>query len=201
MRVLVPYSTRDPKSRLAPFLDADERVSFARRMLEDVLTAIRDAGHAPEVIATGAVAGLDVPVIVDERHLSPAVNAQLDPPVAIVMADLALATPVAIQRLVETPGDVVLVPGRGGGTNALVVRDAAFRVDFHGNSIADHRDGARRSDCTTTEVDSYRLSTDVDEPADLVEVLLHGSGRSTGWLREQGIRLRPTEGHVDVERP
>ena len=39
-------------------------------------------------------------------------------------------------------------------------------------------------DADLAVVDSMRLSTDVDEPADLVEVLLHGEGQAVTWLRE-----------------
>jgi 2-phospho-L-lactate guanylyltransferase len=138
---------------------------------------------------------------VDDRPLSAAVNAEIrrGTPVAVVMADLALATPDSLERLFETPGDVVLSPGRGGGTNALVVRDPAFRVDYHGVSCRDHRAAARAADLTLREVDSYRLGTDVDERADLVEVLLHGEGEAGAWLAER-FTLVEREGRVGVER-
>lgn len=200
MRVLVPFTPHDPKSRLAPALDADERSAFARVMLEDVLTAVRDAGGDPEILSPTALPEFDVPVSVDDRSLSTAVNGALDVPMAVVMADLALATPVAIGRALESPGDLVLVPGRGGGTNVLVVRTSAFEVDFHGTSIADHRRIAAEAGLVVTELDSYRLSTDVDEPGDVVEVLLNGHGRAADWLRDHGFEAVATEGRVRARR-
>lgn len=200
MRVVIPYTPDDPKSRLGPPLDPDERAAFAACMLEDVVAAARDAGARPEVLSTGQLEDPPAPVHVDERSLSPAVDATLDPPMAVVMADLALLTPVAVRRALEAPGDVVLAPGRGGGTNALVVRDEAFSVDFHGVSIADHREIAAEAGLEVTEVDSYRLSTDIDEPEDLVEVLLHGGGRAADWLRGAGFRPVATDGRVTVAR-
>jgi 2-phospho-L-lactate guanylyltransferase len=153
-------------------------------------------------------------VVVDERPLTPAVNDVLAAPeeagawtpVAVVMADLALATPAAVAGLLRDGAEVsgrrpvTLVPGRGGGTNALLARHPEFRVDYHGLSFRDHRQRVRAADAALRRVDSYRLSTDVDEPADLPEVLLHGGARSRAWLRRAGFRLRVQEGRVEAVR-
>ena len=202
MRVVVPFDARDPKTRLNGVLDGGERSAFARAMLRDVLDAVRRGGGEPTVLATAEI-DVDAPVAVDERSLTAAINDRLgdaDEPLAIVMADLALATPDAVERLLDAEGSVALVPGRGGGTNALVVRDSAFHVDFHGASFRDHRRIAAEAGIDPTVVDSYRLSTDVDEPADLVEILLHGEGRAAAWLDERGFELVVEEGRVDVTR-
>jgi len=193
MNVVVPYAASDPKTRLADVLDAGERAAFARAMLADVLAAVRAAGREPTVLATAAV-DADAPVTVDERPLTDAVNAVLagaDGPVAVVMADLPLATGPALERLfeVDAAADVALVPGRGGGTNAVLSRHPDFRVDYHGVSFRDHRRAARAAGADVAVVDSHRLSTDVDERADLVEVLLHGEGAAADWLRDAGFEL------------
>jgi 2-phospho-L-lactate guanylyltransferase len=202
MRVVVPFSGTDPKTRLAPVLSADERREFARSMLDDVLGALDALDVEPEILATESVA-LERPVTVDDRPLDPAVNdvlAASDEPVAVVMSDLALATPTALDRLLGAEGDVVLAPGRGGGTNAFVSRHPGFRVDYHDASIRDHRRIASGLGATVAEVDSYRLGTDVDEPADLAEVLLHGEGRAVDWLRDAGFELTTADGRTTVER-
>src|SRR6056297_3165111 len=145
MRVVVPYAAAEPKTRLADALSPAERSAFADEMLADVLAAIRATGREPELLATEPVE-TDAPVTVDDRPLTDAVNAVLaetDGPVAVVMADLALATPDALARLFDREGDVVLAPGRGGGTNALVARHPGFRVDYHGTSFLDHLAVAR----------------------------------------------------------
>ncbi|RAW44872.1 2-phospho-L-lactate guanylyltransferase [Halorubrum sp. 48-1-W] len=236
MEVLVPFSADRPKSRLADTLSPSERAAFARAMLADVLSAIVDAGGDPRVLATDeidpttapATAPLDPPVTVDDRPLTDAVNAALEErrpgeavgAVAVVMADLALATPEALERLfggavtgrrdgdadtprhAETtaPADVTIAPGRGGGTNALVVSHPRFRVDYHGASYLDHRRIAAELGATVRTVDSYRLATDVDEHADLAEVLLHGDGAAVRWLREAGFALDADGGRVGVVR-
>ncbi len=165
-----------------------------------------DAGAESEW-ATGS--DLVPEVVVDERDLTPAVNDRLATtagPVAVVMADLALATPGAVGRLLRDGADaggrrpVTLVPGRGGGTNAVVARHPEFRVDYHGVSFRDHRRQVREVGAALRRVDSYRLSTDVDERDDLPEVLLHGGPRSRGWLRRAGFDLHVHEGRVGVVR-
>ncbi|MDZ5809821.1 2-phospho-L-lactate guanylyltransferase [Halorubrum sp. AD140] len=226
MEVLVPFSTDRPKSRLSDVLDAEERVRFARTMLRDVLDAVAAADGDPRVLATSPVdAPLGCPVDVDDRPLTTAVNAALDArfdepaedpdPVAVVMADLALATPEALGELFAAgrEADVAVAPGRGGGTNAVVAGHPAFRVDYHGASYLDHRRIAAGIGATVAVVDSHRLATDVDEPADRAEVLIHAEadgaageggegdgGRAARWLRDAGFTLDTTDGRVGVER-
>ena len=225
MEVVVPFATDSPKTRLEPVLSPSERDEFAAAMLEDVLAAVIDAGHDPRVLATTPI-DVDVPVEVDDRPLSEAVNAQIeahfergstserrhtddssrserrpaDTGIAIVMADLAIVTPEAIERLCGASGALVLAPGRYGGTNALVARNPDFRVDYHGTSYLDHREIADASGIDVTVVDSFRLASDVDEPSDLVEVLCHGEGRSRAYLREAGFALSTAHDRVTVER-
>jgi len=204
MRVLVPFDAERPKTRLADLLDERERSALARAMLADVLGAVRAAGGEPTVLSTAPI-DVGAPVRVDERALTPAVNDALadagpDSPIAIVMADLGLATDDVLADLFDADGEVAIVPGRGGGTNALVVRHPEFRVDYHGLSYRDHRRIAEEIDADVAVVDSHRLSTDVDERADLVELLLHADGRATEWLRDAGFELAVEDGRADVAR-
>lgn len=198
MRVVVPVAAERPKTRLADVLSGEERVAFAMAMLEDVLRAVRGAGGDPEVLATAPIEA-DAPVTVDDRPLTPAVNAALDVPIGVVMADLPLATPGALEGLFGTAGDVVLAPGRGGGTNALVVRHSGFRADYHGGSFLKHRDSAAELGSLGV-VDSYRLATDIDERSDLVELLVHGEGAAVDWLRDAGFSLVRRESRLAVAR-
>jgi 2-phospho-L-lactate guanylyltransferase len=204
MRVLVPFDAQEPNTRLDPVLDADERRGFAAAMLADVLTALRGADRDLDiqVLATAPVT-VDANVSVDDRPLTPAVNAALEAtevPVAVVMADLPLTTPAAVERLFSRPADVVLAPGLGGGTNALVARHPGFRVDYHGVSCRDHREAAAAVGATVRTVDSFRLALDVDDPTDLAEVLLHSDGDAAAWLREAGFSVSAGSGRMTAER-
>ncbi|MEY7851549.1 2-phospho-L-lactate guanylyltransferase [Natrarchaeobius sp. A-rgal3] len=212
MQVVVPFAAETPKTRLEDVLTRSERARFARAMLADVLAAIDATGHVPTILSTAPLSFEDelesvppsISVDVDDRPLTEAVDARLpeagDDPVAVVMADLALATPAALESLFGVSADVAIAPGRGGGTNALVVRHPSFRVDYHGTSYLDHREIAREADASLEAVDSFRLGTDVDEPADLVEVLIHGTARAPACLRELGFDLEHDEGRVGVTR-
>lgn len=199
MDAFVPFDADEPKTRLSSLFDADERRDLSRAMLGDVLDTVRDVGWEPTVLATADV-DCDAPVVVDERPLTPAVDAVLNGslPAAVVMADLPLATPAALDRLAEPDADVVVAPGLGGGTNALVVRHPDFRTDFHGVSVRDHRRRAEDVGADLATVDSFRLALDVDEPDDLAEVLLHGGGRTADWLREAGVEVVAPDGRVTV---
>lgn len=189
MRVYIPFDPRDPKTRLSPVLDDDERVELSFAMLEDVYEAVEATSHSPVVLSTQPlerepVRGFDTEVC--SKPLTPAVNAVLEReerPVAVVMSDLALATPEALERLFVPDAELVVVPGRGGGTNAFVAREEGFRVDYHGASFLDHLETARKEGVEVETVDSFRLSTDIDEPEDIVEVLIRGEGASEEYLR------------------
>lgn len=199
MDVLVPFAADEPKTRLADVLEPDERTAFARELLLDVCEAILEADGEPTVLSTAPIE-CPHPVVVDDRPLTEAVNAHLEPPMAVVMADLALATPAALQRLFEADAEVALAPGLGGGTNAFVTRHPEFAVDYHDASIRDHRRIAREVGADVETVDSFRLAVDVDEPDDLVEVLLHGGGRTLSWLEAAGFEVESTDGRVIAGR-
>jgi len=207
MRCLVPFAADTPKTRLQPLLTLAERQSFATAMLVDVLDTVAAAGYESTLLSTAPITDDRVTsraaVTVDDRDLTTAVNARLTEgaPTLILMADLPLIQPADIKRLLDSEAEITIAPGLGGGTNALVVRDPAFRVDYHGASYLDHRRTATELDATVWTVDSRRLATDVDEPADLAEVLIHGTGGAHDWLVEAGFELDTTDGRVDVRRP
>ena len=203
MRAVIPFDVSTPKQRLSPVLEPTERTAFARAMLQDVLDAMAPTPLEPTVLATAPIEdSIDATTRVDDRPLDAAVDAEIEAgtPVAVVMADLPLVEPASLERLAETPGDVVFAPGRGGGTNAMVVRNGSFSVDYHGVSIRDHRRIARERDLAVGEVDSYRLGTDIDAPEDLLEVLLHGDGKSVSYLQEAGFRIETRSGRGTVRR-
>ncbi|WP_353634570.1 2-phospho-L-lactate guanylyltransferase [Halobacterium sp. NMX12-1] len=202
MRTLVPFDPTNPNTRLSALLSEDERRAFATAMLSDVLDAVRRAGGEPVVLASAPLDGdVDAPVTVDDRPLSVAVNDALAAlPAAVVMADLALATPEAVQRLYDAGGDVAVAPGRGGGTNALVVRHRDFDVDYHGVSFRDHLAAADAAGAAVETVDSFRLAVDIDEPTDLLDVLVHGNRGAADWLRDAGFRVAVDDGTPTVVR-
>ncbi len=201
---LIPFKPANPKTRLSCVLEQDERRVFARLMLADVVEAVRAAGCEPRIIATD---DYNCPIAVVEvipGGLNETLNALLaktDDEVLIIMADLPLITPDAVRRLISTRQEMAMVPGRGGGTNAIYLsRGSDFRVDYYGASFLKHSRIAEERALSCEVIDSFRLHVDIDEKEDLVELLIHGKGRSREYLEGLGFSLSLEKGRVGVTR-
>jgi 2-phospho-L-lactate/phosphoenolpyruvate guanylyltransferase len=203
---LIPYKPKNPKTRLSAILSQEEREKFAFAMLEDVVSAAKDAMCMPVVVGTELFDSDLVQVTITDADLNQALNEILpttDQNILIIMADLPLADEAAIRRVTSTTKDVAIVPGRGGGTNVIYIKDPKkFRVDYYGTSFLKHMAIARDAGLSVDVIDSFRLHTDIDEDDDFVELLVHGTGKSRAYLEELGFRLE-TEietGRVRVAR-
>jgi 2-phospho-L-lactate guanylyltransferase len=201
---VIPFKPKNPKTRLSCVLDQDEREKFAQLMLCDVVVAARESGCEPFILATEPFSFGDTRVVQDVRGLNEALNDLLSRtpgPMLILMADLPLTTPDAIRRVISTRADMAVVPGRGGGTNAIFLcRADRFRVSYYGASFRKHLKIAEEAGLSCEVVDSFRIHTDVDEKEDLVELLIHGEGLSRAYLEELGFSLTIEKGRVGVER-
>jgi 2-phospho-L-lactate guanylyltransferase len=174
------------KSRLSPTLADDERMRFARALLEHVLEVLRACPiHGVLVVTDGDdVADLarsaGAHVLRDQRDESLA--ALLDSALAdvgergaraavIVMADLPRLEPRDVEALLAAlvDQDVVLVRDHlGRHTNALAVSPpTAMKTCFgHDHSFADHCAAARAAGLRAAVLDNDRIAFDVDGPAD-----------------------------------
>jgi 2-phospho-L-lactate guanylyltransferase len=201
---VIPYKPRNPKTRLSCVLELDEREKFAANMLCDVVVAASDAGCEPFILSTEAFSFDGIRVVEDPRGLNESLNdllAATPGPLLVIMADVPLASPDAIRRLIGSKADVAIIPGRGGGTNALYLASAnRFQVSYYGPSFQKHRQYAEEKRLTVEVVDSFLIHTDIDEKEDLVELLIHGKGLSSRYLRELGFALSVEKGRVGVER-
>lgn len=201
---LIPFKPVNPKTRLSCVLEPEERESFARMMLADVVEAVSAAGCDPRIISTQPYTCRGAAVEVIPGGLNETLNALLGEtgsPVLIIMADLPLATPDAVVRLISSNAEIAIVPGRGGGTNAIyLARGSSYRVDYYGASFLKHARIARERGLSCEVMDSFRLHTDVDEKEDLVELLIHGRGRSREYLEKLGFALSTEKGRVGVVR-
>jgi len=79
-------------------------------------------------------------------------------------------------------------------------RASAFRVDYYGASFLKHSAIARDRGLQCEVIDSFRLHTDIDEKEDLVELLIHGTGRSRKYLEDLGFSISIEKGRVGVTR-
>lgn len=202
MHIVIPFCPRQPKTRLSQVMSIEERQQFACAMLQDVIDTVQSTGTDPEVLSTESL-GIDCSVTVDDGQLSNVINHLIETTnddIAVVMADLPLLTSSSLSQLLKMKGDIVIAPGRGGGTNGIVIRHNEFRVDYHGNSYQDHLTYAEAIDIDVSEIDSFAFATDIDEPEDLGEVLLHSQGKATEWLRDAGFSLETTASRVTLHR-
>ncbi|MFZ2070707.1 MAG: 2-phospho-L-lactate guanylyltransferase [Halobacteriota archaeon] len=222
VKAIIPFKKKGAKSRLGSFLSEQEREELAIRMLTDVLTALSESEVGKiEVIITCTrnelLNGLKtshrdlkskLSIREDGRELNELLNGVISAekePVLIIMADIPLATAEAINELLRHDEDVVVMPGRNGGTNALFLRRPHdFTVSYYGISCLAHIATAKSRNLSHAVYDSFRIGVDIDEVEDLIELLIHGRcSASTEYLRGIGVRLRVDKAakvRVGVER-
>jgi len=181
MKVIIPFKAKNPKSRLSHLMSREERTEFAKRMLLDVVDSIPENIKivilAPEVV--NVEFERDVNIVVDSRSLNDAINSLIDDKTAIIMSDLPLLNKEIVKRFLEQNADVVIAPGRKGGTNMLLVRNNKFRVSYHYGSFFKHVKIAKKLGLAYKIFDSFYSSVDIDEESDLLELLMHGEGKNS----------------------
>jgi 2-phospho-L-lactate guanylyltransferase len=193
-RVIVPHrGLGSAKTRLAPVLDADERMDLARRLLAGVLRAAREAVGDMVVISPAA----ELQPLVEEAGARLVVqrgmglNQGLDQARAAALADGVELLGVLHGDLPNLSGDdvrallaaagepraVAIAPDRGGtGTNGLALRPPeiiGFR--FGVGSLAAHREEALAAGVEPVMVQRAGLAFDLDTPEDLARWLELGS--------------------------
>ncbi len=207
MKVVVPYKKSSAKSRLSSVLSQEEREEFVEIMLNQVIDTVLAAGIENIDILSPSIYGLEnmknARVLLDKSDLNEAVNrylGQVDEPTLIVMADLPLLSPSHIKAIISTKEDVCIVPGKGGGTNVLFVKNpSCYRVEYYGSSFLAHCSIAAEERQNIGIYDSFLVSTDIDEPADLVELLIHGKGYAKKYISKK-FRLEISRGRVELSQ-
>lgn len=198
------------KSRLSNILSAAERRLLVQTMLGDVLTALLAARRVdcvgvisadPAVLAQARAHGVEA---LPERQAD--LNAALTQAglhyagqgaraTLVLPADLPLATPAAIERLIaacDRAWTAALAPSRNGGTNALLTRPPlALPYRFGPNSQARHVAAARAHAVELRAIYDDRLSLDADRPDDLLLLAEQpGATATQALLRELCITER-----------
>jgi 2-phospho-L-lactate guanylyltransferase len=198
MRAVIPFKKQNGKSRLSSVLDVREREEFTSAMLADIVETLNSCGVEVDVLSTSMEPlEVDARVIYSPTGLNEALNEYLSktashfqpaPSILIVMSDVPLLTPEHLDYIRNRFEDIVIAPGRQGGTNVLYVRNpAVFQVDYYGVSFLDHLQIAEERGLSVHVYDSFYLSCDMDEPGDLIELLIHGRGRAAELLRQWGF--------------
>ena len=203
MKAVIPYKKAGAKSRLSPVLSQEEREEFVELMLNEVINSLKKAGIEKIEILSPSEYGLEAmeksTVRLDKNDLNKALNRyleQAEEPVLIVMADLPLLSASHIKEIIEIKEDVCIVPGKGGGTNLLFIKEPSnYRVKYYGSSFLTHCSIAAEAGHTVKIYDSFLAGTDIDEPEDLVELLIHGNGAAKAYISEK-FRLEISKGRV-----
>jgi len=185
-------------------LSQEERESFARAMLADVISAVKDVNCSPVIIGTELFDSEDIQITVKDADLNQALNSlmpEASGELVIIMADLPLADEASLKRVLATGKDMAIVPGRGGGTNVIYLKEPQrFHFDYYGTSFLKHVKNAEDAGLSCEVIDSFRLHTEIDEKEDLAELMIHGTGKSRVYLEELGFTLSVEKGRVGVER-
>jgi|Deesub1362A_J573_1020465.scaffolds.fasta_scaffold02548_3 2-phospho-L-lactate guanylyltransferase len=190
VEIIIPFKPHSPKSRLSDVLSLEERNKLMNYMLLDVIDTAKECSKDVVVLSSGKIGfAVGCEVIEDSRSLNEAVNSVIDKNVAIIMSDLPLLTREVLERFLRCEGDVVIAPGRRCGTNMLLVRDERFRVSYHYGSFIKHVKIAEMLGMNITIFDSFYAWVDIDDRNDLLELMIHGEGRSKHYLEKIGFRV------------
>lgn len=193
-RIIVPHRGLSvAKTRLAPVLDANERMALARTLLSRVLRVAREA--APDVVVISPAADLQPTVgeagarLVVQHGMG--LNQGLDQArrealaegvdtLAVLHGDLPNLSADDIRALLDAIGDgtggvpgVAIAPDRtGAGTNGLAMRPPdAIGFRFGPGSRAAHLAEAEQARVPSSVVERPGLAFDLDTPEDLARWL------------------------------
>ena len=72
---------------------------------------------------------------------------------------------------------------------------SSYRVRYYGSSFLTHCSIAAKAGQNVEIYDSFLAGTDIDEPEDLVELLIHGNGAAKDYI-SQKFRLEISRGRV-----
>jgi 2-phospho-L-lactate guanylyltransferase len=191
--VLIPIKELDKaKARLSAVLDDAARRDLVLAMLRDVIAAAtacpgldgacivtRDT-EALAIAAEAGAEGLAEPGELNEALTSAAEKLRVRGAIRLLVlaADLPLADATSIAAALETNADIVVVPSRDGGTNALACAPGAIDFQFGPDSAQKHLAAAATAGLRALSLDLPRLALDIDTPDDLDR--LRAAGEAVG---------------------
>lgn len=193
--ILIPVKdlTR-AKQRLSSLMTQAERTQLAWAMLENTFAAaarVRNADRVavvtlyPPAIALAEKYGMEL--ILETEQISESASVDFGSlearergasSVLRLPIDLPLIEADDIETILDRDAAVVIVPSRDGtGTNAILRRPPdLFPSHFGTGSLAKHLNEARSLGAHCEVVHLPRIALDIDEPADLTELLKEGQG-------------------------
>jgi 2-phospho-L-lactate guanylyltransferase len=173
------------KQRLRGLLTQEERTRLAWAMCENAFAAASQSRLAdriaivtlyPPAITLAKKYGMEIILETEQISESASVDfgsreakARGAETVLRLPIDLPLVTAADIDRILQSPADVVLVPSRDGtGTNALLRRPPdLFPSRFGTDSLRKHLAEADRLGAQSEVLACHNLALDLDDPPDL----------------------------------
>jgi len=215
--ILVPVKNlENAKERLSSVLSAAERRALAETMLHDVLEALAAVNHQTRVgvvtsdpFAVALAQHYGFTIISDPAnfgesdaiaHATQHCVAYGEDNTMVIPGDIPLVQPEDIEQvLAAAPAQgSVLVPGWDGrGSNAVFRRPAdLFPLRFGNDSFPPHLRAAQATGKPCLVLRLPRIGLDVDNPADLAQLLAHaGDTRSQQLLRSWKLEPRALAAH------
>jgi 2-phospho-L-lactate/phosphoenolpyruvate guanylyltransferase len=204
---------RKAKQRLSGVLSSEERFNLAQAMLADTIRAVRGVQRAEKIfVVTNYEPAMEIAakngweILCEEQQISESASVDFASRLCAergvtallrLPLDLPLVQSADIDELLATEcaaPATVMVPSRDGtGTNAILrTPPALFPSHFGPNSFARHRAEAEKMRARIIVRRNARLEMDVDDEADLRELLRHDLTKTaTGkWLEESGVATR-----------
>ncbi|MEJ7632936.1 MAG: 2-phospho-L-lactate guanylyltransferase [Rubrobacteraceae bacterium] len=187
---------REAKSRLRSILGPEARATLALRMMDRVLSAVRDAGVEDVSVVSPDITVLDLaskhgatPLLQQGRGLNPALEEgrrwameRGASALLVLPADLPLLEPDDVRELLnetEEGSSVTIAPDDArSGTNALLLRPPDALPFFFGpDSFEEHLRAARKRGLGVRIVERPNLAFDLDTRKDLARLSLPESLR------------------------
>jgi 2-phospho-L-lactate guanylyltransferase len=197
------------KARLAPILTPAEREQLTVSMLRDVLSVLKRARRVRSITIVSA--DRKVSAIArrfgagfvwegKRRGLNKGVKLAIDKAeqtgasaVLVVHADLPLLKPSEIDAFLEESYayPVGLTPSKDGGTNALLLRPPrVIKPVFGKNSFRRHLRLTKEKKAPLKVLEIKGIRFDVDEPRDLIQLMLQPLRNETGRFLKSLINQR-----------
>ena len=219
--ILVPVKRlQSAKQRLSPLLAPAERIALAEAMLQDVLSALAACKHSERVTlvsgdpraqqlarryAFDVIADASDPGETGAIEMAARLAVERGAAFTLVLpADIPLITADEVDRIFSVApreGTVLAPSASGRGTNAVLQRPPGlFPLRFGNDSFVPHLAAARATGKPVEVLKLAGIGVDIDEPADLADLLQPGETRTQHLLKQWRISERLTALRLAEER-
>lgn len=209
---IIPVSKfTDAKTRLSPFLSAEEREELLKVMLKDVTGTLKKLvdkiiiiSRDQEVLDYAKTLKVDTLVENENSNLNKALNQAMTyckgktRKVLIMPSDVPLIGKTNLKLITKQANklDFLIIPSKGGGTNAIIIKPCGINMEFGDFSFQKHVENAESKGLTPLVHDSFYMALDVNTTEDLGEIMIHGKDTYTKkYLESLGIRVESIHGH------